>query len=73
MTTAEMFRLQGVHADRIKTPLGVTEREIRMMIGSSNDVMLYARLLSRVLTTLGHRTKDPLGCEESVEANLETL
>lgn len=72
MTTAEMFRLQGVPAGRIKAPLGVTERAIRMMIGNSNDVMLYARLLSRVLTALGHRTEDPLGCEESVDANFET-
>jgi DNA (cytosine-5)-methyltransferase 1 len=64
MTRAEMFRIQGVPPKRIVRPKGVSDRDVRLMIGNSNDVHLYARILARVLPAIGFAPViDILGAE----------
>lgn len=54
MLLSELFKLQGVPPGRIAAPKGVTQRQLAMMIGNSNDVVLLARIMSRVLRWLGY-------------------
>ena len=73
MTRAEMFRMQGVPPKRIVGPKGITDRDLRLMIGNSNDVHLYARLLARILPAIGFApVVDILGAE-STEATVDAL
>ena len=70
MFTQEMFRLQGVPDGRLSTPPGVSEREMRMMIGNAFDVNVFKRLVCRTLraTYLAPRhLVDPAG-ERSINA-----
>ena len=59
MLTSEMFRLQGVPADRIKCPdkqiggVTVTEHQLAAMIGNAFDVNLVARLFARIFYSIG--------------------
>ena len=60
-TTVQMFRLMGVPDGRIERPPGVSERQLRTMIGNSMDVHVLSRVLARVLKSIGREAIDPLG------------
>jgi DNA-cytosine methyltransferase len=65
-TTVEMFRLMGVPDGRIVAPAGVTQRQLKTMIGNSMDVHVLSRVLARLLTSIGREVVDALGSEGEV-------
>ena len=56
LTLAELFRLQGVPAHRIRLPPGVTEAHLRGMIGNAWTVPVYAAILRNALLSTGLAT-----------------
>lgn len=67
LSTLEMFRLMGVRDNRIVAPAGVSEPQLRAMIGNSMDVQLVKRIFVRLLGVLGYdRVCDTLGAEGEV-------
>lgn len=66
LTMREMLGLMGVPRDRFRVPAGISERQVRQMIGNSMDVILVSRIFIRLLNSLGFPRKltDKLG-EES--------
>lgn len=67
MTLTEMLRLQGVSPTRLRTPPGVSERQMRAMVGNAFTVSTFAHVLDRALFASGlthHRrlNLDSQGC-----------
>ena len=56
LTLAELFRLQGVPAHRIRLPPGVKEAHLRGMIGNAWTVPVYAAILRNALLSTGLAT-----------------
>lgn len=50
---AEYFRLQGIPVNRLKIPEGVSERQVRGMIGNSFTVPVIARIMDRLFWSAG--------------------
>ena len=53
MSQKEMFRLQGVRDGRLTRPLGVTRRQVNLMIGNAFSVNVFQRVLARALPAVG--------------------
>ena len=52
LRTSEFFKLQGFPEARISAPQGVSDRQLRMMIGNAFNVTVIAQILDRVLWAL---------------------
>ena len=59
LRVSELFKLQGVPPKRLCIPQGVSERQVRMMIGNSFTVPVVADILDRALYATG-LTKTPM-------------
>ena len=63
LTTAELYRLMGNDPDRLNIPLGVSDRQVRLMIGNAWDISLIKRVLYRLLPASGLVRKRQLGSD----------
>ena len=61
-TLQEFYRLQGMPADRLVLPHGVTERQMRGMVGNGWTVTVVASIFDRMLHVCG-LTERPRGFE----------
>lgn len=61
-TLQEFYRLQGMPADRLVLPHGVTERQMRGMVGNGWTVTVVASIFDRMLHVCGS-TERPRGFE----------
>ena len=62
-------RLQGFPRNRVQAPLGVSERQMRLMIGNSFCVTVVAKIFDRLLEqTLNRANENRQGSAESTPA-----
>ena len=78
LTTSEMFRLMGHDPNRLIVPAGVSDRQVREMLGNGWDVSLIKRVLYRLLPASGLVSRDVVGSDprgdgDSDSDNLEAL
>jgi len=53
LSLTEYFRLQGIPAHRLKIPEGVSQRQMRGMIGNSFTVPVIAQIMDRLFFSSG--------------------
>eukprot|EP00971_Amphidinium_carterae_P036179 711194-Amphidinium_carterae.1 len=60
LTLHELFRFQGIALERLRIPAGVSERQVRGMIGNAFNVTVVMQIIDRLLFSSG-LTSHPCG------------